>query len=215
MPRSRYIFAVEAVDVFRKAGPVVLKYLLRAYEGRLSRLVAEFREFAEFNGWGNRPDCGVAEEFLRSRFGRAHHVVSLYRFAVRTSGDEQTAFSPLASDPLDLAQPYKLNSGTYILHDHHDCGALLDRIKRQPDRFDLLDDSEAGERGTYLLKVSGRESSYAKIDPGVEAILSLFEQPRPCSEVADLVAEATGMPKLGTSFFRDLAQTEIIVPAAA
>jgi radical SAM superfamily enzyme YgiQ (UPF0313 family) len=31
MPRWRYIFAAEAVDVFRKAGPVVLKYLLRAY----------------------------------------------------------------------------------------------------------------------------------------------------------------------------------------
>jgi radical SAM superfamily enzyme YgiQ (UPF0313 family) len=215
MPRWRYIFAVEAVDVFRKAGPVVLKYLLRAYEGRLSRLVAEFRQFAEANGLGNRPDCAMAEEFLRSKFGRTHHLVSLYGFAVRTSDGEEADFPASASYPLDPALPYKLNRGTYILHDCHDCGVLLDRIKRQSDRTDLFDDSEAGERGTYLLKVSGKESSYTLIDPGVEAILSLFEQPRRYTEVADLVAEATGMPKLGTSFFRDLAQTEIIVPAAA
>jgi hypothetical protein len=51
------------------------------------------------------------------------------------------------------------------------------------------------------LNVSGKESTYAKIDPGVEAILGLFEQPRRCTEVADLVAQATGMPKIGASFF--------------
>ena len=215
MPRSRYVFAVEAVDVFRKSGPVVIKYLLRAYEGRLSRLVAEFREFAECNDLGSCPNCAMAEEFLRSRFGRAHHLVSLYGFAVRTGGDEGMDFPSSASDPLDPTQHYRLNPGTYILHDYHDCGALLDQIKQQPDRPDLLNDSEAGERGTYLLRSSGRESSYAKIDPGVEAILSLFAQPRQCTEVADLVAEATGMPKLRPSFFRDLAKSEIIVPSAA
>jgi hypothetical protein len=116
---------------------------------------------------------------------------------------------------LDPASTYRLNPRTYILHDYHDCGFLLDQIKRQADRTELLDDSEAGERSTYLLKVSSTESTYAKIDPGVEAILSLFVQPRRYTEVADLVARATGMPRIEASFFHDLAATEIIIPVAA
>jgi hypothetical protein len=215
MPRSRYVFAVEAVDVFRKAGPSVLNYLLRAYGGRLSKLVGEFREFAETNNLGNRPDCAMAEEYLKCKFGRSHHLLSLYGFSVRTGGDASVSLSSSTSHSLDFLSPYKLNPRTYILHDYHDCGFLLEQIERDADRTELLDDSDAGELCTYLLKVSGKESSYAKIDPGVEAILSLFEQPRRCTEVADLVEQATGMPRLEPSFFNDLAQTEIIIPVAA
>jgi hypothetical protein len=215
LPRSRYIFAVEAVDVFRRAGAIVLNYLLRAYEGRLSKLVGEIREFAESNNLGDRPDCAMAEEFLEWKFGSSHHLLSLYGYAVRASGGEVADFQTSSSHPLDPASPYKLNPRTYILHDYHDYDFLLHQIKRQADPTQLLDESETGERSTYLLNVSGKESTYAKIDPGVEAILSLFEQPRRCTEVADLVEQATGMPRLGVSFFRDLAQTEIIIPVAA
>jgi radical SAM superfamily enzyme YgiQ (UPF0313 family) len=214
LPRSRYVFAVEAVDAFRKAGPITLNYLLRAYGGRLSRLVGELREFAESNDLGDRPDCAMVEGFLQWKFGRSHHLLSLYGYAVRTSGGQEMDFPASTSHPFDPASPYKLNPRISILHDYHDFGFLLDQIKWQTDRTELLDESEAGERSTYLLNVSSKESTYAKIDPGVEAILGLFEQPRRCTEVADLVAQATGMPKIGASFFRDLAQTEIIIPVA-
>jgi radical SAM superfamily enzyme YgiQ (UPF0313 family) len=215
MPRSRYIFAVEAVDVFRKAGPIVLNYLLRAFQGRFSRLVSEFRAFSKSGSLGNRPDFAMVEHFLKWKFGDSHHLVSLYGFAVRTSDTPEINAPVFKTDALNLASPYKLNPRTYILHDYYDCGFLLDKIRQQPDRRRLIDESETGERGTYLLKVSSEECTYTKLDPGVEAILSLFEQPRRCTEVADLVAQATGMPRLGTSFFNDLAQTEIIIPAAA
>jgi hypothetical protein len=112
------------------------------------------------------------------------------------------------------ASPYKLNPRTHILHDYHDYDFLLHQVQRQADRTQLLDESETGERGTYLLSVSNKASTYSKIDPGVAAILSLFRQPRRCTEVADLVAQATGMPMLEASFFRDLAKTEIIIPDA-
>src|SRR5205085_4923453 len=65
LPRSRYVFAVEAVDALRKAGPIILNYLLRAYGRRLSRLVAELRDFAESNDLGDRPDCAMVEGFLQ------------------------------------------------------------------------------------------------------------------------------------------------------
>jgi hypothetical protein len=214
LPRSRYVFAVEAVDVFRKAGPVVLNYLLRAYGGRLSRLVDEFREFAESNGLGSRQDCALAEGFLSWKFGRSHHVVSLYGYAARMSGVQEMDLPASTSRRFNSASPYKLNPRTHILHDYHDYDFLLHQVQRQADRTQLLDESETGERGTYLLSVSSKESTYAKIDPGMAAILSLFRQPRRCTEVADLVAQATGMPMLEASFFRDLAQTEIIIPDA-
>jgi hypothetical protein len=214
MPRSRYIFAVEAVDALRKAGPVILNYLLRAYGGRLSRLIGELREFAESNGRGDRPDPAMVEEFLQSKFGHSHHLLSLYGYAVRASDRLEINTSASISQMLDPQSPYKLNPRIHILHDYHDCSFLLDRIKRQADRTQLLDESEAGERGTYLLNASGKESTCAKIDPGIEAILSLFEQPRPWNEVADLVAQATGMPRLQKSFFRNLIHAEIIIPVA-
>jgi len=215
MPRSRYVFAVEAVDAFRNAGPIVFQYLLRGFGGRLSSLVGQFRDFAESTNPGNRPDCSMAEEFLKWKFGSSHHVVSLYGYAVRAGGSQETNVSASTSHSLDPASPYQLSPQISILHDYYDCAYLLDRIKRQQDRTQLLDESEVGERSTYLHKVSNKEFSYARIDPGVEAILGLFEQPRYCAEVAELVAQVTGMPKLDASFFDDLAQTEIIVPAMA
>lgn len=214
LPRSRYIFAVEAVDAVRKAGATIVTYLLRAYGGRLSRLVGELREFAETNGLEQRPDSPMVESFLRWKFGPFHHVLSLYGYAVRTSSGEEAAASASKSHRFDPKSPYRLNPQVSILHDYHDCGFLLDQIKQQTDQTQLIDESEAGERGTYLLKVSNREPAYTKIDPGIEAILGLFEKPRRCTEVADLVAQATGMPKIPSSFFRNLAKTEIIVPTA-
>ncbi len=214
LPRSYYVFAVEAIDLLRRLGSVTFQYLLRAYDGRLSRLVGELREFADSNSPGARPDCAMLEGFLKWKFGESHHLLSLCGYAVRATGAPED-FCGSDSHPFDPASPYRLNPQTYILRDYHDCDSLLDKISRQTDQTQLLDESDAGERSTYLLKVSSKESTYGKIEPGVEAVLSLFEEPRRCTEVADLVAHATGMPKIEVSFFRDLAQTEIIVPAAA
>lgn len=214
MPRSRYIFAVEAVDAFRKAGPTIVSYLLRAYGGRLSRLVGELREFAESNGLEQRPDSHMAESFLKWKFGPFHHLLSLYGYAVRTSGGQSADATVSKSHKFDPKSPYRLNPQVSILHNYYDYGFLLDQIKQRTNQTQLMDESEAGERGTYLLRVSGQEPAYTKIDPGVEAILGLFEKPRRCTEVANLIAQATGMPKIRPSFFRDLVKTEIIVPSS-
>jgi radical SAM superfamily enzyme YgiQ (UPF0313 family) len=42
MPRFEYTFAVDAVDAFRVVGHEILSYALRFYEGRFSRLLADF-----------------------------------------------------------------------------------------------------------------------------------------------------------------------------
>jgi hypothetical protein len=160
----------------------------------------------------------MLEEFLKWKFGESHHLLSLCGYAMRVGAPEDFLGAesyPSDLHPFDPASPYKLNPRTYILREYHDCDLLLDKIRKQKDRTRLLDNSDTGERSTYLLKVSSKESTYGKIEPGVEAILCLFEAPRCCTEVADLVAQATGMPRIEASFFRDLAETEIIIPVAA
>jgi hypothetical protein len=59
------------------------------------------------------------------------------------------------------------------------------------------------------------ESSYAKINPGVEVIFNLFEQPRHCTDDADFVAQANCMPRLKPSFLGELARPDIIIRVAA
>lgn len=217
MPRARYIFAVEAVDLLRRAGPIVWRYLLRAYAGQLSRLVRELWNFAQSQSLGHLPNSTTIERYVSERFGPHHHVTSLLRHALRANAAASESGSGLQSpsDAFDPDLPYELSPGVHILRDLHDCGLLLELIEAQPASVRLIDESEAGERGVYLLKAAGEASIISQIDPGVEAILGLFEEPRTCGEVADFVCQATGVSTLGPSFFEDLVEQAIIVPSTA
>lgn len=213
MPRSRYMFAVEAVDVLRRVGPTVLKYTLRAYGGQLSRLVFALRLWADSNGMGGRPDADLIEAYVSDTFGPRHHVTSLFRYALRANatGGEQRARAeqqPMAFDP---HQPYQLGSHVCVLSDMHDCGLLIERIAADPNGSRLLDESETGERTAYLVCESGGAATGYQIEPGVEAMLAFFAEPRSCSEVTDLVHEISGMPGFDASYFAPLVNAGILV----
>lgn len=187
IPRAQSIAAVELVATLRRLGPIVLAYLLRAYDGRLSVLVRELRASG-----------GDVEQYVRARFGERHHVTSLVRFALAHGAlpeNPQTEFDPAAEYVLDAT----------ILTELHDCAALLARIR---DAEAILDDDSAGERGTYVVKGA---SSFV-IDDGVEAIATLFERPRTCTDVAAMLREAAGATGI-EPFFEELARAGIIVRA--
>lgn len=213
MPRAHHVHAVEAVDVLRRLGPIVVRYLLRAFGGRLSTLVAELRAFAESCGWGGPPDARLLEQYVAERFGRHHHVTSLVRFALRATGEagpparDRGVASPPRFDP---GAPYRLHPGVHVLSDLHDCAMLLERIEGEPERPNLLNESEAGESGVYLLRVEGEGVAACRIDSGVEAVLELFWQARTCREVAELVCEAAGLPEMPLGFFERLAESGIL-----
>lgn len=219
MPRSRYIFAVEAVDLLRRAGPIVLNYMLRVYGGQLSKLVRELRLFAESSSIGDRPESGMVEAYVRWKFGPSHHLTSLFRYALRSNAAGWAPGLPpeLPLSAFNPSLPYQLSPHVHVLPDLHDCGLLLKRIECEPAGSSLLDESQVGGRAVYLVRVSGEASTHYRIDPGVEALLGLFEQPRTCREVTDLVCEATGLPALKTSVFEDLVREGILVlgPASA
>ena len=205
MPRERYIFAVETVAVLRRVGPIVLRYLLRAFDGRLSLFVRALRNFADV--W--MADAALVEAFIAVTFGEEHHLTSLFRYALRVNegGAERVAPS-FVPGVFSVDAPYRLREDVRLLPEMHDCQHVLARI-REHDGEGLLDDADFGERGVYLVQAS---KSY-RIDPGVEAILTLFEEPRTPLAVIRTVCEATGVDELDHGFFEELVRTGILVSA--
>jgi hypothetical protein len=91
----------------------------------------------------------------------------------------------------------------------HDCEALIERIKRGI-TADLFAEAELGERVTYVMS----DAAY-RIDPDSQALLSLFEQPRSCREVTELVAEVSGVGALSSSYFAPFIDAGILISAPA
>jgi hypothetical protein len=208
LPRSQYKFAVEAVDALRKLGPITLKYLLRAFEQRLSRLVFAMREWAEATGRSDLPDGAFVEEFIRATFGARHHLTSLTRYALHIPSHTNSATRLVAFDP---DQQYQLDANVRLLTDMHDCEALLERI-RNDSGAGLFADEDISELVTYV--ITGSTTAY-RIDPDLQALLSLFEQPRSCREVSNLVAEIGGVGSLSSSDFAPFIDAGILIAAPA
>lgn len=213
LPRSHHTFAVEAVDVLRRVGPFILKYILRAYEGQLSRLVFALRHWAEDNGRGYRPDAALVEEYVSATFGARHHLTSLFRYALCAdeAGAVQAARASSRPTAFDPDRLYECGSHIRVLSDLHDCELLVERITLEPDGSRLLDESETGEHGVYLLSVSGGAAESYRVDPGVVAMLDFFAQPRSCNEVAELLREIGGAPQIDASYFAPLIEAGILV----
>jgi radical SAM superfamily enzyme YgiQ (UPF0313 family) len=215
LPRAKHIFAVETVDLLRRAGPIVVSYLLRAYEGRLSAFVCELRAFADPLGAAELPGADLLEDYLSAKFGPAHHILSLFRYALRANDPVDVHVAPSQTMvPFDPRTIYEINPKIHILTDMHDCGQILAQIQREPERGSFVDDSKCGEVGTYLLRAAGTASTYSRLDPGAEAILSFFAQPQTAEDAAATIRLLTGLPKIELSFFESLVQEQILVPAA-
>lgn len=215
MARSDYIFAVEAVDVLRRTGPVILRYTLRAYDGRLSRLVFALHHWAESRGWCARPDDDMIEAYVSATFGPRHHLTSLFRYALCSSRGCGECPSQAAQQPsFDSHRLYQLGSHVRVLSDMHDCEFLIERIAYGEEGSRLLDESETGERVAYLVGLSDGTATRYRVDPGVEVMLDLFMQPRSCGEVADLLNGIGGAHRVDATYFAPLVAAGILVPCA-
>jgi radical SAM superfamily enzyme YgiQ (UPF0313 family) len=215
LPRARHVFAVEAVDRLRRIGPIVVGYLLRAFDGRLSSMLAELRAFTQ----GAPPAPAQVIAYIAARFGAHHHLTSLVRYALRDGepglsgeatppGDRGAAAAPVAA--FDPARPYQRNRRLEVLAEIHDCAAVLARLATG----ELLDDADAGELGAYVIDPGDPATTYW-IDPGVQAIAELFDEPHTCDEVAALVCAAAGVEALPPSVFEGLIRAGLLVAPAA
>jgi hypothetical protein len=188
-----------------------MKYLLRAYEGRLSKFVFALRDWAHCNQLTELPTALMLEDFISERFGPQHHLSSLFRFAL--CGHEKVHDLPDNVQPVsfDPEQSYQLGSHVHVLSDLHDCQFLIDLIKQDSNGPCLLDESETGERSTYLVSATAESTIGYRIDPGLETMLCFFTEPRSCTEVTDLLREITGVSQLDGSYFAPLVNAGILV----
>jgi hypothetical protein len=207
LPRLQYKFAVEAVDALRRLGPIVLRYVLRAFDQKLSRLVFAMRDWADANGRTALPEAEFVEEFISARFGPRHHLTSLTRYALWLPNGASTEVAMVAFDP---DQRYQLGANIRVLADIHDCEALLERIKSETSA-DLFVEAELPDRVTYVVT----DATAYRVDSDLQVLLSLFEEPRSCREVADLVAEVSGVDDLSSSYFAPFIHAGILISAPA
>lgn len=223
LPRDHVIFTVESVDLVRRAGPIVLNYLLRAFDGRLSVFLRQFEAFASAQAAPQtretRPDADQLLAFLGSRLGPRHHLTSLFRFslAIHAGGLERHGPPPdsLHSEAgFDGDTFYRLADDVTVLSNLHDCAALLQRIHVLPPGTGLLDDRDAGPRGTWLVKPSGTTSATCRLTPGLVAVISLFETPQRGTDVLELVQAAGGSPNHKADWLETLAHHRFLVPCS-
>lgn len=212
MPRARYTFAAEAIDVLRHVGPVIVPYTLRAYDGRLSQFIHSLQRWADSLGRGDRADADVMESYIAHTFGPCHHVTSLFRYSLVTkkphSQNQPQEALPVASE----ADPvYQLDPDVHILPQLHDCRFVIEQIDRTGNSRGLLEESATGGLGVYLVSIKDGQVSSCEIDEGLAYILGLFQSPRRLKDVMEYLGEAAGIPDLDARFLHNLLAQGVIV----
>lgn len=208
--REEQIFVVETVDVLRRAGPVALRYTLRAYGGRLSRLAREIRQFGRTRGWEGQPEASLVAAYFEEKFGRTHHITALFRYAL--AGEETADVTGEETGAFDRRKVYRVGADVHIFQELRDCALILNRIRETGEGDGLIDDGEFGEPGVFLTRTGGGGALCARLDAGTEAIVGLFAEPRSCEEVMTMIEEAAGVaPEAG--FFEELVNAGILAEA--
>jgi radical SAM superfamily enzyme YgiQ (UPF0313 family) len=195
MPRARYLFAVDAVDALRAFGHEILSYALRFFEGRLSLLVAQFGAWAAQRRTKAAITPRLALAFIARRFGANHHLTSLFRYGLALNECKLTAAPapPVGSDAqCDPRDRYRTNPRSRILDDLHDCAMLLARIRTLPREAGPLETGDVDGRDCYLTILHDDRSIHYRIDPDMESILSLFDEPQRLGDVTQVLREIGG-----------------------
>ena len=219
LPRRTYTFAVDAVDLLRQLGNTVLEYLLRFHDGRLGKLVAQLHAWADAEDRADDLDPALISDFVAAQVGRDHHLTSLVRHGFCVHGRRRKILSnlpPRSAAPTRLVDPdryYRLSPNAVLWRDLHDCAALLDRIRDCPDPAARLDDTLAGERGSYIVMLAATTSTTYRIDDGIGTILQLFATPHRYQDVAAIVRQVTG-DSIPDRWLEEFVRMGFIVPAS-
>jgi radical SAM superfamily enzyme YgiQ (UPF0313 family) len=219
MPRATYTFAVDAVDVLRTAGHETLSYALRFFGGRLSELIARFREWHRRQPTGPAVDTNLALAFVADSFGPDHHVTSLFRFGFmistrrRSAAPRASRTGKLAALRVDRQLCYCVNPQTCVFTDLHDCADLLERIRALPPGTRTLDEAKLGERHCYMTIVDADRWTHYYVEPGIESILTLFETPQRLRDVLAFLREIAPDAPLDEDLFGELIAIGALIPA--
>jgi radical SAM superfamily enzyme YgiQ (UPF0313 family) len=217
MPRFHYTFAVDSIDAFRVVGHEILSYSLKFFERRLSALVGAFRGWVQAQRPGATVTTELVLDFISERFGPRHHLTSLYRFGLAVNllmnsllGEPAGEFKAAHFNP---RRRYRLNPQSHVFVDLHDCGRLLELIRRQPKEAGPLEFAAAGEPACYLSIVEDGVASNYEIDPGVGNILALFKRPSSIRAVTGFLRQAVPDAPIRESWFKELVDIGALTPS--
>lgn len=179
LPRQRHVFAAAAFHALQETARPILRYLLCAYEGRMSLLIDAADAWRRSQGMPPSPiDPDFFAAFATARFGERHHMVSLLRYAAAIDRVRVAAkrYRERAAPPRRDA-PLRLGRCSEILTDIHDALALLKRVEG---RDTLLSDEEAGPRTALLVKADFATDEIASftIDAATARMLRRFSAPK-------------------------------------
>jgi hypothetical protein len=218
LPRDRHVFAVACFQALQQLAKPIVRYLLRAYDDRLSTLIAAADDWRQSQGLAASPvstDSVIA--FATAQFGVRHPLVSLLRYAaainrVRSAAKGCREVGPMARRGAALQQGRR----SEVLADIHDCPALLAAIERQPPGA-LLDERQLAPPGFLLVKADADLDEIAtfRLDGSIAALLCKFERPKTYAQFRRELL-ASGVEAAWTwSDIRDLCQDGILEQAAA
>jgi radical SAM superfamily enzyme YgiQ (UPF0313 family) len=217
MPRDRYTFAVDAVDVFRAVGHEVLSYALRFFQRQLSVLINLFYEWVEQRGSPAKIEPALVVEFISDKFGTAHHLASLFKFGFAIAicrANKSSRQAPGGNDQFDPEDFYQLNPQSHIFTDLHDCAKLLECIRTLPSDAGPLELDEVGEPRCYVTIVEAERSVHYSVDHGVEDILRLFERPQRLGDVMAFLRHIAGDTLIHDHLLDEMIEIGALIRAA-
>ncbi|TAY81978.1 RiPP biosynthesis radical SAM protein ApyD [Rhizobium ruizarguesonis] len=215
LDRSLLAASVSAVDSLRSAGNEVFSYVLRFYEGRLSKLIAALREWVAINRPGSEPDVRAVVSFLATEMGKDHHLVSLFQYAstLRTMAFDRFIIDERCASA--EAGKFRLNPRMRTFSNIHNCPDLLRLVRALPDGAPYLSEEQAGKLGHYMTVTEQSVERTFEIEPSVIHILKLFETPMDLREAASILKRVSGVATISEDLFSQLIDVRALLPLSS
>ena len=187
LPRRRLIFLTSAWMVLHEVGRTTLHYLLRAFDGRLSRFLNDaYLWHSETEPEEAVASVEIIARFMAARFGKGSHLASLLRYVEAIHKVQKAGPVRDIMDGPDLVSSRDailgLSASVVIVKAMHDCPALLKRIAAHP-RESLIKEELTGPVANYLLvgcsqsKSSRNSVDMYEISSETSGLLETFKEP--------------------------------------
>ena len=208
LPRERHIFVTTLYPLLYGIGFPVLRYLMRRFENRFSRLVGAIWKWARTAGEPAACDQDMLERFFKAHFGKGSHITGLVRYMLYAAELRRRAVNGQVPnrkrEPDADGAMYKLSSRSAVLRRLPDCARILQHLIGGSDG--PLDAALLYPRYDFLLLLppddTGVVTNFVINEPGA-ALLEYFLRPRVWPDNGDFQLQ-TGYPMPSREFIQDL-----------
>ena len=180
LPRERHVFVTLAWRALGSLSGDVVRYLLTAFEGRLSRFLDSVDAWRGSLKTVSSPiDPSFLTAFLAARFGKHHHLVSLCRYGWATLDRPSDTTDEPGALPIQHSHArLMLSRRIELLADIHRPKTLAAILSRRPDT--IVSDRSARPLVCLLVKAEGPAGKTVtfEIDRVMLAFLERYRQPK-------------------------------------